>query len=78
MALRELARDRISVGSPIVLSDGADVGSSLSAADVTSRARRARARVYAVGARSRTFAATRCARWPPGAAAATPRPTAAG
>jgi tight adherence protein B len=56
MALRELARDRITVGSLIVLSDGADVGSSLSAAEVTSRARRARARVYAVGARSRTFA----------------------
>ena len=56
MALRELARNRISVGSLIVLSDGADVGSSLSAADVTSRARRAGARVYAVGARSRTFA----------------------
>jgi tight adherence protein B len=55
MALRELARDRISVASLIVLSDGADSGSSATAAEVTSLARRARARVYAVGARSRYF-----------------------
>jgi tight adherence protein B len=55
MGLRELARDRISVGSLIVLSDGADVGSTTPAAAVTSRARHAGARVYAVGIRSRTF-----------------------
>jgi tight adherence protein B len=55
LALHELAFSRISVGSLILLSDGADTGSSVSQAVVASLARRERTRVYAIGARSRSY-----------------------
>jgi tight adherence protein B len=58
LALRELASSRISVGSLILLSDGADTGSSVPQAAVTSLARRDRTRVFAVGARSRSYDGT--------------------
>jgi tight adherence protein B len=54
-ALRALNDAKVSVGSVVVLSDGADVGSTLSASAVAGAARRARTRVFTVGLRSRSF-----------------------
>jgi tight adherence protein B len=45
----------VSVGSIVVLSDGADVGSTLSASAVADAARRVHTRVFTVGLRSRRF-----------------------
>ena len=45
----------VSVGTVIVLSDGADTGSSVSAAFVAAEARKARVRVFTVGIRSPQF-----------------------
>ena len=71
MARASCTRARIAVGSLIVLSDGADVGSSLSAADVTAAPGDASAPgLRGRRALARPSTATRCARWPPGAAVA--------
>ena len=45
----------VSVGTVIVLSDGADTGSAVSAASVAAEARKARVRVFTVGIRSPQF-----------------------
>jgi tight adherence protein B len=50
-----LADAKISVGSIVVLSDGADTGSRLSEAAVSRKARGARVRVFTVGLQSRFF-----------------------
>lgn len=50
-----LAAERATVGSVVVLSDGADTGSSVSTAALAERARRAGARVFTVGLRSHRF-----------------------
>ena len=55
LAVRTLARARVSVGSLVVLSDGADVGSRLSAAAVAHAARLSATRVFTVGLRSRSY-----------------------
>jgi tight adherence protein B len=52
-ALDELAKARISAGSVIVLSDGADNGSATSVATLTSHARAQGVRLYAVGLRNK-------------------------
>ncbi|HEU4942390.1 MAG TPA: type II secretion system F family protein [Gaiellaceae bacterium] len=54
-ALAALAESDVSVGTVIVLSDGADTGSSTSAAAVAAEARKARVRVFTVGIRSPQF-----------------------
>jgi tight adherence protein B len=54
-ALRQLNDGRINAGSVVVLSDGADVGSSLSDRVVSDAARRTRTRVFTVGLRSRSY-----------------------
>jgi tight adherence protein B len=48
-------RSDVSVGTIIVLSDGADTGSAVSAAEAATAARAARVRVFTVGIRSRQF-----------------------
>ncbi|MEK6275164.1 MAG: type II secretion system F family protein [Actinomycetota bacterium] len=48
---------KISAGSVIVLSDGADTGSLVSPKQVTARARNAHVRIFSVGIRSRSFRA---------------------
>jgi tight adherence protein B len=53
--LRALDAAKVSVGSVVVLSDGADVGSSLSGSVVGDAARRTHTRVFTVGLRSRSF-----------------------
>ncbi|HSD78543.1 MAG TPA: VWA domain-containing protein [Solirubrobacteraceae bacterium] len=55
LALRELQRARVSVGSIVVLSDGADLGSDQTPAAVAAAARRTRTRVFTIGLRSRSY-----------------------
>lgn len=55
VALRALARAKVSAGSLVVLSDGADVGSARSAAATAASARATRTRVFTVGLRSRSY-----------------------
>ena len=50
-----LAAERATVGSVVVLSDGADTGSSVSTAALAERARRTDVRVFTVGLRSHRF-----------------------
>ena len=54
-ALALLRASRTSSGSVIVLSDGADTGSSATLAEVVARARGDSVRIFSVGLRSRTF-----------------------
>jgi tight adherence protein B len=54
-ALRDLAAANVSAGSIVVLSDGADVGSTLSSSAVAEAARRVHTRVFTIGLRSRSF-----------------------
>jgi tight adherence protein B len=55
MALTLLHAAQIASGSVIVLSDGADTGSRLSATDAVASARRDHARIFSVGIRSKSF-----------------------
>jgi tight adherence protein B len=55
LAVRTLGEARVSAGSLVVLSDGADVGSDLSPEAVADSARRSRTRVFTVGLRSRSY-----------------------
>jgi tight adherence protein B len=55
LAIRLLAGAGVSAGSVVVLSDGADVGSSLTQDAIAAAARRAHTRVFTVGLRSRSF-----------------------
>jgi tight adherence protein B len=55
LAVRLLDAAGVSAGSVVLLSDGADVGSTLTAATVADSARRAHTRVFTVGLRSRAF-----------------------
>jgi tight adherence protein B len=57
-ALAALSASDVSVGTIIVLSDGADTGSSATAAEVVAEARKARVRVFTVGIRSPQFSPT--------------------
>jgi tight adherence protein B len=50
-----LAATDVAAGSIVVLSDGADTGSVVSAVDVAAHAGKARVRVFSVGLRSKTF-----------------------
>jgi tight adherence protein B len=50
-----LRKARISPGSVVVLSDGADTGSSLASADATARAREAHVRIFTVGLEGRAL-----------------------
>lgn len=54
-ALDLLKTAKITAGSVVVLSDGSDTGSSVAAATVATRARRANVAIYTVGLRSRAF-----------------------
>ena len=54
-ALGLLADDRATVGSIVVLSDGADTGSSVGSAALAERARQAGVRIFTVGLRSHRF-----------------------
>lgn len=54
-AMRQLHDAKVSVGSVVVLSDGADVGSVLQASAVADAARRTHTRVFTVGLRSRSY-----------------------
>lgn len=54
-ALSLLAKARITAGSIIVLSDGADTGSLAPVGAVSRRARRANVRIFTIGLRSRSF-----------------------
>ena len=54
-ALVLLAKAKITAGSIIVLSDGADTGSLVPASAVSTRARRANVRIFTVGLQSRAF-----------------------
>jgi tight adherence protein B len=54
-AVLTLMRARVSAGTIVLLSDGADTGSKAAAADVVARARAAHVRVYTVGLRSKTY-----------------------
>jgi tight adherence protein B len=54
-ALGLLAKAKIAAGSVIVLSDGADTGSLVAAAEVSRRARQANVRIFTVGLRSGAF-----------------------
>lgn len=54
-ALSLLERAKIAAGSVVLLSDGADTGSSASAEQVTARARKAHARIFSVALRSPAF-----------------------
>jgi tight adherence protein B len=55
VAMRALARARVSAGSLVVLSDGADVGSTLSPRAFAAAARASKTRVFTVGLRSRSY-----------------------
>jgi tight adherence protein B len=55
VAMRALARARVSAGSLVVLSDGADVGSRLSPRAFAAAARKSKTRVFTVGLRSRSY-----------------------
>jgi tight adherence protein B len=54
-AISLLEKAKIVAGSVVVLSDGADTGSSASRADVIAAAKRAHVRIFAVGLRSKHF-----------------------
>jgi tight adherence protein B len=54
-ALAAIEESDVSIGTVIVLSDGADTGSTTSAAAVSAEARKARVRVFTVGIRSPQF-----------------------
>lgn len=54
-ALTLLRGAKVASGSVVVLSDGADTGSRLSATDAAASARREHARIFSVGIRSRSF-----------------------
>ncbi|HEY8792359.1 MAG TPA: VWA domain-containing protein [Gaiellaceae bacterium] len=54
-AVLTLMRARVSAGTIVLLSDGADTGSKAAPADVVARARAAHVRVYTVGLRSSTY-----------------------
>jgi tight adherence protein B len=54
-ALDELAQQRIGTGSVVVLSDGADTGSTAAGNDVSAHAKSLHARVFTVGLVSNTF-----------------------
>jgi len=54
-ALDMLARAKITAGSIIVLSDGADTKSLVPAGTVSTRARRANVKIFTIGLRSRSF-----------------------
>jgi len=54
-AVLTLMRARVSAGTIVLLSDGADTGSKAAVADVVARARAAHIRVYTVGLRSKTY-----------------------
>jgi tight adherence protein B len=56
-AVSTLIRARVSAGTIVLLSDGADTGSKTAVADVVARARAAHIRVYTVGLRSKTYVA---------------------
>ncbi|HUP33483.1 MAG TPA: VWA domain-containing protein [Gaiellaceae bacterium] len=56
-SLRLLARARLSSGSIVILSDGADVGSAKGLEEVLAKARTRNVRIFAVGLRSRWFEA---------------------
>jgi tight adherence protein B len=56
-AVSTLMRARVSAGTIVLLSDGADTGSKAAVADVVARARAAHIRVYTVGLRSKTYEA---------------------
>ncbi len=55
MALDLLEAAKITAGSIVVLSDGADTGSVAPRSDVSRRARRSNVRIYTVGLKSRSF-----------------------
>jgi tight adherence protein B len=57
-ALAALNESDVSVGTIIVLSDGADTGSTTSASAVAAEARKARIRVFTIGIRSPQFTST--------------------
>lgn len=56
-AVLMLFNARVSAGTIVLLSDGADTGSAKSAEEVVARARAAHVRVYTVGLRSKTYVA---------------------
>jgi tight adherence protein B len=56
-AILMLLKARVSAGTIVLLSDGADTGSAKTAAEVVARARAAHVRVYTVGLRSKTYVA---------------------
>lgn len=56
-AINVLQKARISAGSIVLLSDGADTGSSATLADVVARASAAHVRVFSVGLRSPAYSA---------------------
>jgi tight adherence protein B len=58
LAVRQLVDAHVSAGSVLILSDGADVGSQLSAAAVTRAAQHAHVRLFTVGLRSPSFDST--------------------
>ena len=55
LAIGLLKQARIASGSVVILSDGADTGSRVAEADVSSAARAAHVRIFSVGLRSRVF-----------------------
>lgn len=55
VAVATLAKARVSAGTIVLLSDGADTGSKATLADVEAHARAAHARVYTVGLRSEAY-----------------------
>src|SRR6185436_5231270 len=55
LAIRVLAHTNASARSVVVLSDGADVGSSLAPAAVADAARHTKTRLFSVGLRSRSY-----------------------
>jgi tight adherence protein B len=55
LAVSLLQQARISPGSVVVLSDGADTGSTLTSAEVAARAREARVRIFTVGLEARAL-----------------------
>jgi tight adherence protein B len=56
-AVLTLTQARVSAGTIVLLSDGADTGSKATAADVVAHARAAHVRVYTVGLRSKAYVA---------------------
>jgi tight adherence protein B len=55
LAMRVLHAAKVSAGSVVLLSDGADVGSDLKPAAVVDAARHAKTRIFSVGLRSRSY-----------------------